>query len=132
MLKFQDEIVQKAYVDYLAQELKIESTEDWYAKLTRDVWEDLNKPPLRMNEVMEIVKDFQYPELNVNKFQEEAFSLRFSTLLDYLKQLFPNEEIVENYSNEELKTAIGPILFDVCLPKLKLAFLSQVRKKVGK
>jgi predicted RNA-binding protein Jag len=81
--------VQRDYVEYIAKELKIEHTEDWY-NVTKENLESIGKPPIRMIEIMEIVKEI-YPNIEIQRFREENFDKIHSTLKEYLKQVFPDQ-----------------------------------------
>ena len=114
-------VYQKEFVDYLEKKFNIKQTSDWYRITKNQIREVIH---LNLSTVMSIVKNF-YPELNLKNFEfGKSLTAKKSqyTLKSMINELFPNEEILEDYRHADLDY----LELDYYLPNLKLAFEYQV------
>ena len=117
----EDSSTQKEFVHYLEKKFNITQTSDWYRVTTNQLSKVIS---IKLSTAMGIVKNF-YPELNIKNFQlGNTLKTKKSqyTLKSMIRDLFPNQEIVEDYRHADLDN----LELDYYLPDLKLAFEYQV------
>ena len=112
---------QQDFVKYLENNFQIKKLSDWYLINSQEIKKIIS---MSLIDVMTIVKKI-YPELNLNYFYLENSKKSKKSqyvLKSLLKNLFVDQEIVEEYRNSDFDY----LELDYYIPQLKLAFEYQV------
>lgn len=112
---------QQEFIEYLIKQFNIKQTSDWYLVTTDRIMEVIT---MDLSTLMKLVKK-HYPDLDMNYFSHSHSLVTKKAqylLKSMLKELFPNQEILEDYRHPDLDY----LELDYYLPDLKLAFEYQV------
>lgn len=116
----------RTFMDRLKEQFNIQSIEDWYRVSVRQIISKGGGGLLQIyNNSLISIFTIAYPEIkwNETKFKTKDKRSAQRLLYNQIQELYPNNEVVEDYFHEELSRLSGhTIQFDIYIPTLKLGF----------